>query len=168
MPAGKRLLQRRTGVSKPGHLFKVAQQGIRPVVRDANALGLKPTPLSTFSESLHTTQRRCSLVLQCYRRCRLCLPADCRHSPGGIVSGAGATVLPEAVRRQFPFNAALVRSSDAALWLRTCRDQCWASSMMLCRGRACSRSSVMPTRPCEGWHYSGRRVGRQWGFVDRP
>jgi len=100
MPAGKRLLQRRTGVSKPGHLFKVAQQGIRPVVRDANAVGLKPTPLSTFSESLHTTQRRWSLAPQCYRRCRLCLPAGCRHPPGGIASGVDATGLQEAVRRQ--------------------------------------------------------------------
>ncbi|WP_204374391.1 hypothetical protein, partial [Stenotrophomonas maltophilia] len=45
-----------TGVSKPGHLFKVAQQGIRPVVRDANAVGLMTSLLSTFSESLHMAQ----------------------------------------------------------------------------------------------------------------
>jgi hypothetical protein len=56
MPAGKRLLQRTTGVSNPGHLFSVARKGIRPVVRDANAVGLMPTPLSTLSESLHMTQ----------------------------------------------------------------------------------------------------------------
>jgi hypothetical protein len=56
MPAGKRLLQRRTGVSNPGHLFKVARQGIRPVVRDANAVGLMTSLLSTFSESLHIAQ----------------------------------------------------------------------------------------------------------------
>ena len=50
MPAGKRLLQRTTGVSNPGHLFSVARKEIRPVVRDANAVRPMPTPLSTFSE----------------------------------------------------------------------------------------------------------------------
>lgn len=58
------------------------------------------------------------------------------------MSEADATGLPRAGRRQWPFNATLVRSSHVELWLRACRDQCWASSMMLAnRLRACSRSS---------------------------
>lgn len=52
-----------------------------------------PTPLSTFSESLHTTKRSWSLALQCYRRCWWCKPSECRHPPGEAASEANATGL---------------------------------------------------------------------------
>ena len=70
-------------------------------------------------------------------------PGRARARPAAMVSWkcrcSSRHLLPG---RQWPFNAALVRSSHAALWLRAWRDQCWASSMMLAnRLRACSRSS---------------------------
>ena len=85
MPAGKRLLQRTTGVSNPGHPFPVARKEIRPVVRDANAVRPMPSPQSTFSESLHMAQWGRILALQGQRRCWLWMLADCWHPPAGVM-----------------------------------------------------------------------------------
>ncbi|HFF6210719.1 TPA: hypothetical protein ACGCHH_000641, partial [Stenotrophomonas maltophilia] len=57
VPAGKRiLLLHNRGFRGLGHPFSVARKGIRPAVRDANAVRPMPSPHSTFSESLHAAQ----------------------------------------------------------------------------------------------------------------